>query len=113
MFKSPELLSALYPRLIRQGVQTMGSRDVLRFLGKAVPEGRTAHPRFVGEVVSDLKDRPEGMRLKHAVNGNSVKMYDKQGSVLRVETTINQPGEFKVYRGTEAAPQDQQWRKLR
>jgi hypothetical protein len=58
MFKSPKLLSDLYPRLIRQGVETMGSRDVLRFLGKAVPDGRTAHPRFVGEVVSDLKERP-------------------------------------------------------
>jgi hypothetical protein len=113
MFKGPAALARLYPRLIRQGMETSGSRDVLRFLGKAVPEGRNAHPKFVGQVVSDLKQRPEGMRLKHAVNGNSVKMYDKQGSVLRVETTINQPGEFKVYRGTEAEPQELAWRKLR
>jgi hypothetical protein len=113
MFKSPALLAQLYPKLIRHGMQALASRDSLRFLGKAVPEGRNAHPKFVGQVVSDLKDRPEGMRIKHAVNGNSVKMYDKQGSVLRVETTVNQPGEFKVYRGTEAAPQDKQWRKLR
>ena len=113
MFRSPKLLSDLYPRLIRQGMETMGSRDVLRFLGRAVPEGRNAHPRFVGEVVSDLRERPEGMRLKHAVNGNSVKMYDKQGSVLRVETTVNQTGEFKVFRGTEAEPAKRQWRKLR
>jgi hypothetical protein len=113
MFRSPKLLSDLYPRLIRQGMETMGSRDVLRFPGKAVPEGRNAHPRFAGEVVSDLKERPEGMRLKHAVNGNSVKVYDKQGSVLRVETTINQTREFKVFRGTEAEPDKRQWRKLR
>jgi hypothetical protein len=113
MFKSPAALARLYPRLIRQGMETSGSRDVLRFLGKAVPEGRNAHPKFVGQVVSDLKDRPEGMRVKHAVNGNSVKMYDKQGSVLRVETTINQPREFKVYRGTEAEPDQKRWRKLR
>jgi hypothetical protein len=113
MFKSPALLAALYPRLIRQGMETMSSRDVLRFLGKNVPEGRNAHPRFVGEVLSDLKDRPEGMRLKHAVNGNSIKIYDKQGSVLRVETTINRPDEFKVFRGTEAEPDKKQWRDLR
>jgi hypothetical protein len=113
MFKSPALLADLYPGLIRQGMQTLGSRDVLRFLGKAVPEGRNAHPKFVGQVVSDLKDRPEGMRVKHAVNGNSVKMYDKQGSVLRVETTVNQTREFKVFRGTEAEPEKKQWRKLR
>lgn len=113
MFKSPGLLASLYPRLIRQGMETMGSRDVLRFLGKHVPAGRNAHGRFKGEVLSDLKERPEGMRLKHAVNGNSVKMYDKQGSVLRVETTINQPREFKVFRGTEAEPEKKQWRQLR
>jgi hypothetical protein len=27
------------------------------------------------------------VRVKHQVKGNSVKMYDKQGSVLRIETT--------------------------
>ena len=113
MFKSPGLLASLYPRLIRQGIETMGSRDVLRFLGKRVPQGRNAHPKFVGQVLSDLKDRPEGMRLKHAVNGNSVKMYDKQGSVLRVETTINQTREFKVFRGTESDPDKKEWRKMR
>jgi hypothetical protein len=117
-FKSPALLAGLYPRLIRQGMETMGSRDVLRFLGKHVPEGKNAAGNFRGQVLSDLKaadlkDRPEGMRLKHAVNGNWIKMYDKQGSVLRVETTINRPGEFRVYRGTEAEPDQKQWRPLR
>jgi len=64
-------------------------------------------------VVSDLRQRAEGMRLKHRVNANSVKMYDKQGSVLRVETTINNPRDLKVYRGTEADPQKKQWRAMR
>lgn len=36
--------------------------------------------------------------MRHAVGGNSIKMYDKQGSVLRVETTTNRPGEFKSRR---------------
>jgi hypothetical protein len=78
-----------------------------------VPEGRNAHGRFSGEVLTDLKDRPEGLRLKHTVNGNSVKMYDKQGSVLRFETTINQVREFKVFRGTQADPDKKEWRPLR
>lgn len=113
LFKSPGHLASLYPRLIRQGVETMGSRNVLRFLGKRVPEGRNAHPKFTGEVLTDLKDRPEGLRLKHTVNGNSVKMYDKQGSVPRFETTINQVREFKVFRGTQADPDKKEWRPLR
>jgi len=40
----------------------------------------------------------EGVCVKHYVEENSIKMYDKQGRVLRVETTLNHPRRFKVYR---------------
>jgi hypothetical protein len=107
MFRDPGSLALVYPKLVRQGVLTLGAADVLKFMGKRL-DGR-----FQGEAATDLKRRPEGMRLKHQVDANSVKMYDKQGSVLRVETTINDPSRFKVYRGTEAEPDKKQWRKLR
>jgi hypothetical protein len=86
---------------------------VMRFLGRKVPMVNGRYGKFAGEVVSTLKQRPEGVCLKHYVNGNSVKMYDKQGSVLRIETTIIQPRDFKVYRGTEENPKALQWRDLR
>jgi hypothetical protein len=51
--------------------------------------------------------------LKHWVNKNSVKLYDK-GSVLRAETTLRQPGDFKVYRPAEGrGEQSKAWRPLR
>jgi hypothetical protein len=53
---------------------------------------------FKGEVISSYKKRPEGVRVKHQVNANSVKMYDKKGSGLRVEATINNVRDFKVYK---------------
>lgn len=62
--------------------------------------GRKMHHAFSGEVVSDIKKRPCGLRIKHRMKKNSIKMYDKY-SVLRVETTINQPREFKVYKKGE------------
>jgi len=40
----------------------------------------------------------EGVRLKHWVNRNSVKLYNKAGNLLRVETTINNTRDFKVFR---------------
>lgn len=113
MFKNRTGLSVLYPKLIRQGITTMGSQMVMRFLGKRINADGSVPQRFAGEVISDLRQRPEGVRIKHAVNGNSVKMYDKQGSVLRVETTINDASQFKVYRGTESEPRKKQWRKMR
>lgn len=105
MFADRASLARLYPRLINQGVATLGSRDVMRFLGRRVPAGHGGvNGNFDGEVTTDLQRRPEGIRLKHRVNRNSVKMYDKQGSVLRVETTINDTRDFKVYRKTEGKP---------
>jgi len=113
MFKSPDALAELYPHLVRHGMQNMSCEHVMRFLGRKVPSVCPPYGTFAGEVVSDLKCRPEGVRLKHFVNGNSVKMYDKQGSVLRIETTIIQPKDFKVFRGTEEKPEAREWRTLR
>jgi hypothetical protein len=46
--------------------------------------------------------------------GNSVKIYDKQGSVLRVETTINDPSDFRVFRPKQGAPEGPcQWQPMR
>jgi hypothetical protein len=114
MFKTPDLLARVYPELIRHGMLNLGSRDVLRFLGRRTPRQGKLHGRLTAEVNSDLAQRIEGMRVKHRVNTNSIKMYDKQGSVLRVETTINKPRDMKVYRpreGDEAGKKD--WRYLR
>ena len=98
IFNSAKPLAALYPRLLHHGITTFGSRDVLRFLQQKVPAQGGVHGRFAGEVVSDLKARPEGVRIKHSYGKNSVKMYDKQGQVLRVETTIHDARGLKVYR---------------
>jgi hypothetical protein len=92
MFRSRADLAALYPGLVRHGMESFGSREVMRFLGRSVDGPCGITPRFAGEVVSDVREKPEkydGVRIKHRVNRNSVKMYDKAGSVLRVETTLN------------------------
>ena len=35
------------------------------------------------------------------MKNNWLKMYDKLGQILRIETVINQPGEFKVFRACQ------------
>lgn len=99
MFRDKGQLEALYPALIRHGMESFGSREVMRFLGRSVEVGIT--PRFSGQVISDLAQKPEkyeGMRVKHRVNRNSVKMYNKAGNVLRVETTLNDMRDLKALR---------------
>jgi hypothetical protein len=92
MFRDTASLAELYPLLLRHAVFQFGSEEVMRFLQ------RGTNKRFAGEVSSDLQRRVEGIRVKHRVEENSIKMYDKQGSVLRIETTINNPRRFKVWR---------------
>lgn len=92
MFRSAASLAELYPLLWRHALDQFGSYEVLRFLQ------RRTDKRFAGEVRSDLHGRVEGIRVKHRVEENSIKMYDKQGSVLRIETTINNPRRFRVRR---------------
>ena len=92
MFTSADSLAELYPLLLRHAMFQFGSEEVMRFLQ------RRTDKRFAGEVSSDLKRRVEGIRVKHRVEEYSIKMYDKQGSVLRIETTINNPRRFRVRR---------------
>jgi hypothetical protein len=107
-FRDAASLAKWYPQFVHHGIRSFGSAEVLRFLGSACPNN------FHGEVATTLKRRPEGVRLKHVAGGNSLKVYDKQGSVLRVETTINNVQPFQVYRPSEADPDGQPaWRCLR
>jgi hypothetical protein len=97
-FRDAATLAELYPSLTRHGIETFQSPDVMRFLGHKLPAHGGLHGRFAKEIVSDLKERPEGVRIKHRAGRNTLKMYDKFGSVLRVETTLNDPRGLKVYR---------------
>ncbi len=112
MFRDPAPLAALYPRLVQHALLNFGSQEVLRFLGRNVP--LRGNSRFQGEILSDLQARPEGLRIKHRVGRNSLKMYDKFARGLRIETTINQCEDFQVFRRPEGRPdQPKAWRALR
>ena len=108
LFKGPHTLAEIHPSLVRHAMEPFKSPDVMRFLG------RKAHGNFTGEVTTSFKNRPEGVRVKHWVRGHSIKMYDKAGSVLRVETTIAQNRDFKVLRPAHDDPHGKlEWRSLR
>ncbi len=90
MFKERRLPGDIYPSLAGHASHGLTCTDVFTFMG------RKPDPRFQGEAVSDYKNRPVGCRVKFRLKSNSVKMYDKC-SVLRVEATVNDPRELKIY----------------
>jgi len=106
-FASRPVLEEWYERWVRHAFLTYDSLDVLRFMGRSrLPTAASA------DVQSDVQAVEESVRLKHWVNGNSLKMYD-HGNVLRVETTINRPKEFRSYRSKVGDPEGPKaWRVL-
>jgi hypothetical protein len=113
LFDRPEDVERVQAPLVRHAVLHFRSAEVLRFLGQKLPATGAVNGSFVGEVTTTLKRRPEGVCVRHAVKYNSVKMYSGPG-FLRVETTLNEPNDFKVYRTTENDPDGEPaWRPLR
>lgn len=110
LFRSRADLDAIYSPLIRHGITTFGAGDVLRFFGHR-PSVQHFH---VAKIDSNLKTRQEGVRLKHYLGHNSLKMYNKQGTVLRVEATINDARAIRQYRASETDPEGpKRWRNMR
>jgi hypothetical protein len=104
MFRSPVALSGLYDPLLKHATARFGAEDVMTFLGRKLTGN------FAGDVGTNYKTRWPGVRVRHRMKENGIKMYNKQGSVLRIETTINRPHEFKVRRrGTRQGRKVMDW----
>jgi len=97
LFRERAVLDRLFARLVRHGMIQFNCSEVMRFLGKRLDAN------FTGKVVSDLRRRNEGLRLKHWVNLNSIKLYNCL-NVLRSETTINHAEDLRVFRTPETRP---------
>ena len=91
LFHDQAALQQIYPALTQHAIRCFSSEDVLRFLGRRPRAG------FTGEVRTHF-GRVEGVRVKHWVEENSIKMYDKHGCILRIETTLNNPRRYNVRR---------------
>lgn len=113
LFKAPETLARLYPPLALHSIRTLGCTDLLRFYDRG--------SRFSGDARGRLVQRHEGLRIKHAVDGNSLKAYDKayanapgEWSVLRIEATTTNPKGYKAFRATGNDPTGpKQWLPMR
>lgn len=118
-FRDQDFLKRLMGLLVRHGIMSFSSTDVMHYFGRKVNQNGSIPASFNGTLQIDLKRYQEGDRVKYKLNGNSAKFYDKAyspyGSVLRgAETTLNQVEDLRVYRPKEGGPEDDlQWRPMR
>jgi hypothetical protein len=94
-FRSTATLRPLYEQLIRQSVLSVKAEQVASFLGRHIT------PQLAQEIGSQFSTRIEGTCVKHRFGKSSIKMYDKCGIVLRIETTTNDVSFFRHHRKVE------------
>jgi hypothetical protein len=93
VFKDEAALQAFYPHLLELLILAVKPADIATFLG------RKLHGNFQGAAESRLNCvRHFGTRIKHTLGPVSLKMYDKFGVILRIETTVNDVSFFRQYR---------------
>lgn len=92
VFASQAALAPLYDTLVRTSVHAVKADQVAAFLG------RKLDPRYLGEVENHFHTRIRGTRLRHTMGASAVKIYDKMGRVLRLETVTNDVTFFKHHR---------------
>jgi hypothetical protein len=106
-FHSASDLQRWYPLFVRHACETLQGSDVLRFLGYHVRRDGRPPENLAGEVTMRVNELVEGIRVKHQVLDNLLKMYDKFGVVLRLETLLRDVRHYKVYRTKENDPDGQ------
>lgn len=102
MWTSRRELRLVLDDLFDYALRTFSADDVVRFLGHKIQphkaEVESSHRRFSSlGTKHELRRRPDCRRIKHRIRRNWIKLYDKW-NVLRIETVINRPYEFRTLR---------------
>ncbi len=95
IFKNKEVLHPIYEELVKVAIHTVKPDNIATFLGQKL------HGKYEGEIGNNYNVRIEGSKIKHTMGEVSIKIYDKFGRILRIETTVNNVSFFKHYRTVE------------
>jgi len=95
VFNRQSNLASIYDELVRTAIHAVKADNIATFLG------RNLHANYQDEMGNDFSTRIQGTRIKHHMGPVAIKMYDKHGLVLRIETTVNDVSFFKHHRRVE------------
>lgn len=92
LFKSESRLTTIFTQILSYCNNTVLPENVMSFLGKKLLGKQS------GRIHTSCKRSYNGFRIKHVCGALSIKIYNKAGSVLRIEVTINNVQEINVFR---------------
>ena len=95
IFKKQEYLQPLYDEIIKTAIHTVKPDNIATFLGQRITYN------FKKETGNNFNQRILGTRIKHHMGDVSIKMYDKFGLLLRIESTCNDVAAFRVIRDVQ------------
>jgi hypothetical protein len=88
-------LAPIYDNLVRTAVHAVKADNVATFLGRKLTD------RTPDEVGNNFHTRIKGTCIRHHMGWAAIKMYDKFGLILRIETVCNDVSFFHHYRQVE------------
>lgn len=95
IFRQRKDLELLYEAITRSAIHAVKADQVATFLGRKLTGNVTA------ELGGDFSTRIQGTRIRHHMGSASIKMVDKFGLILRIETTTNDVSFFRHHRLVE------------
>jgi hypothetical protein len=95
IFKKKNELKPIYDEIVRTAIHSVKTENIATFLG------RKLHGNCQEEMGNNFNTRIEGTCIKHRMGKVAIKMYDKFGIVVRVETVANDVSFFKHHRRVE------------
>ena len=100
IMNTPAELNETMSAILQHAWITGNSTKVLRYLCRPLTVKGKPHGKSSNEVMSRVLDFHDGLRVRHWVDHNSVKVYNQYNN-LRFESTINQPYMFRVWRRSQ------------
>ena len=95
IFKRKSDLKPIYDEIVRTAIHSVKPENIATFLG------RKLNGNYTDEMGNDFHTRVEGTCIRHHMGKVAIKMYDKFGLVLRIETVANDVSFFKHHRRVE------------
>jgi hypothetical protein len=105
LFKNRRDLDDVMNAAVRHAFIGGHPERLLRYFGHPVKKNGQPRHDFGGSLKTNVIKLDEGYRIRHWLGSNSVKMYNEE-NVLRIESTVNNPGAFRAYRRKQGASKD-------
>lgn len=105
LFKDRRDIDRVIDQCVRHAFIGGHPARLLSYFGRPLTNGGQPKRTCTDSLKTTIMEFDEGVRIRHWIGSNSVKMYNERND-LRIETTINDPRMFRAHRRKQGAAPD-------